>query len=171
MVYWSLSIFSNFFTLIDWMLTHCSHFSKSIIDKIYEPLLAFSVHTNGRQLFTCQNIPSPNVIECRCMACGLEYCLTLHIRHTTYDICVLFLTQPRTSGNRWRRIVEIVKVVYCLFLPIYWSVIVKHENLTSFVCSVYVRYLSVFLPAFPPIIVDTLLVVSGFLQSTKFLKL
>lgn len=158
MVYWSLSIFSNFFTLIDWMncllivpispnqlLTkYMNHFWRSpfiLTAGNYLPVKTFH-----RQM-------SLNVV-----AWHVVWNIASH-----YTFVFFFLLN--------REHLEIVKVVYCLFLPIYWSVIVKHENLTSFVCSVYVRYLSVFLPAFTPIIVDTLLVVSGFLQSTKFLKL
>lgn len=36
----------------------------SISDNKCQPLLMFSILTNGKKIFTCENVQSPNVIQC-----------------------------------------------------------------------------------------------------------
>lgn len=39
-------------------------FLNSILDQKRQPLLMFSIYTNGKKIFACENAQSPNVIQC-----------------------------------------------------------------------------------------------------------
>lgn len=48
---------------MNWSVALYSFFN-SILDQKRQPLLMFSIYTNGKKIFACENAQSPNVIQC-----------------------------------------------------------------------------------------------------------
>lgn len=62
--------------------------NRKLLGKKFEPILMFSVYTNGLKIFTCHRTQSPNVIQCLHGIRGIMaiWVITIHSYYVFYLI-------------------------------------------------------------------------------------